>query len=100
MVSILPRSSSSARSQVRDDRVHVVGDEDDPAPCSRLRSKRLEALALEDRVADGEHLVDQHHVGVDLDHDGERQPDLHAGRVVLQLQIDELPSPANSITSS
>ena len=38
----------------------------------------LEALLLERGVADGEHLVDQQHVGVDLDRDGEAEPHAHA----------------------
>ena len=48
------------------------------------------ALLLEGRVADGEDLVDQEDVGVGLHHHGEGQPDVHAGRVVLELQVHEL----------
>ena len=50
----------------------------------------LEALLLEGGVADREHLVDQQHLGVDLDRDREGEPHGHAGRVVLQLEVDEL----------
>ena len=41
-------------------------------------------------VADREHLVDQHDVGVGLDHHGEREADQHPRRVVLELEVDEV----------
>ena len=47
-------------------------------------------FCAEGGVADGEHLVDQHDVGVGLDHDREGEPDQHPGRVVLELEVDEL----------
>ena len=50
----------------------------------------VEALLLERGVPDGEHLVDQQDVGVDLDGGGECEPNVHPRRVVLQLEIDEL----------
>ena len=50
----------------------------------------VEALLLEGGVADGEHLVDQQDVGVDLDRDRERQADVHARGVVLELEVLEL----------
>ena len=34
--------------------------------------------------------VDQQHVGVDLDSDGEGKSDVHARRIVLQLELLEL----------
>ena len=49
----------------------------------------VEALLLEGRVADREHLVDQHHIGVGMHHHRERQADLHPRRVVLELLVDE-----------
>ena len=59
------------------DRAHVVGDEQDGA-CPRADALELvEALLLERRVADREHLVDQQDVGVDLDHHAEGEPDQH-----------------------
>ena len=42
-------------------------------------------------VADGEHLVDQQHVGIDVDRDGEAEAHVHAGRVGLHRRVDELP---------
>jgi hypothetical protein len=50
----------------------------------------LEALLLEGGVADREHLVDEQDVGVDLDGHREREAHAHAGRVVLELEVDEL----------
>ena len=60
------------------------------APLRADPSELVEALLLEGRVPDGEDLVDEQDVGVDLDHHGERQPDEHAGRVVLDLQLGEV----------
>ncbi len=37
----------------------------------------VEALLLEGCVADGQHLVDEQHVGLDLNRDGEAQPHAH-----------------------
>ena len=50
----------------------------------------VEALALEGLVADREHLVDEQHVGVDVDGDREAEAHVHARRVVLHLLVDEL----------
>ena len=50
----------------------------------------VEALLLEALVADGEHLVDEQDVGLDVDRHGEAQTDVHARRVVLHLVVDEL----------
>ncbi len=43
-----------------------------------------------DGVADREHLVDEHDVGVGLDHHREREPDHHPRRVVLELEVGEV----------
>ena len=50
----------------------------------------VEALLLEGGVADGEHLVDEQDVGVDLDRHREGEPDVHARGVVLELELLEL----------
>ena len=47
------------------------------APASLQARELVEALLLERGVADGEHLVDEQDVGVDLDGGRERQPDVH-----------------------
>ncbi len=48
------------------------------------------ALLLEGGVPDRQHLVDQQHVGVGLQHRREGEPDQHPRGVVLQFQFDEL----------
>ena len=50
----------------------------------------VEALVGEALVADRQHLVDQQHVGIDVDGDGEAEPHVHAGRVGLHRRVDEL----------
>src|SRR3954453_9584765 len=71
------------------DRVEVVADEHHRLALGAEALERDHALLLEALVADREHLVEQEHVEVDLDRDRVRKPDLHAGREVLQLLVDE-----------
>ena len=71
-------------------RAHVVRDEDDRAAAVAQIVEDVEALLLEGGVADRQHLVDEQDVGIDLDRHRERQPDVHAGRVVLELEVLEL----------
>ena len=68
---------------------HVVGDENDRLALRAQLVEHREALLLERRVTDREHLVDQQYVGVRLHHGREGKPHLHAGRVVLELEVDE-----------
>ena len=72
------------------DRAHVVGHEQDRAALALEPLELVEALLLEARVADREHLVDQQDLGVDLDRDREREPHRHARGVVLQPHVEEL----------
>ena len=72
------------------DAAHVVRDEQDRAALRLHPVELVEALVLEGGVADRQHLVHEHDVRVDLDRDGKRQPHLHPGRVVLQLEVHEL----------
>ena len=72
------------------DRVEAVRDEDDRAALGLERADPVEALALERLVADGEHLVDEKDLRVDVDGHGEREPDVLAGRVELHLGVDLL----------
>jgi hypothetical protein len=51
-------------------------------------------------VADRQHLVDQQHVGIDVDGHGEAEAHVHAGRVGLDRRVDEVLSSANSTISS
>ena len=48
-----------------------------------------EAAPLELGVADGEHLVDEQDLGLEVRGDGEREPDVHAARVPLHRRVDE-----------
>ena len=48
-----------------------------------------EAPPLELRVADGEHLVDEQDLRLEVGRDGEREPDVHAARVALDRCVDE-----------
>ena len=41
-------------------------------------------------VADGEYLVDEQDVRVDVDRDGEAEPHVHPGRVGLDRRVDEV----------
>jgi hypothetical protein len=50
----------------------------------------VEALLLEHRVAHGQHLVEEEDVGIHLDRGGERETDLHARGVVVELHVDEV----------
>ena len=47
-------------------------------------------LRWNDGVADGQHLVDQQHVGLHVDGHREPEPDVHARRVELDLVVDEV----------
>src|SRR4029077_18815438 len=72
------------------ERAHVVCDENDRAPLVAHAIEDVEALLLERRVAYREHLIDEQDVGVNLYRDGKGEPDMHARRVVLELQLLEL----------
>ena len=49
----------------------------------------VEALPLEALVTDGERLVDENHLGVEVDRDRESEPHVHAGRVGPHGHVDE-----------
>ncbi len=72
------------------DLVQAVRDEDDRLVGLAQRVHAPHALLLERRVADGEHLVDEQHVGVELADDREAQAGLHARAVVLHRRVDEV----------
>ena len=71
------------------DRLCVVRDEDDRAAAPLELGDLAEALALERLVADGEHLVEQQHVGLDVRRDREAEAHVHPGRVRPHGQVDE-----------
>ena len=60
------------------------------APLAPDAVELVVALLLEGGIADGQHLVDQEDLGVDVDHHREREPHEHARGVVLHLQVDEV----------
>ena len=65
----------------RADAAHEIGGvrhDDDRAALVLELVHAVQALALEGLVADGEHLVDEQHVGIDVDRDREAEPDVHA----------------------
>ncbi len=65
-------------------------DKHNRAPLALEPVELLEALLLKGGVADGQHLVDQQDLGVDLDRGGKREAHQHPRGVVLELQVDEL----------
>jgi hypothetical protein len=68
----------------------VVGDEDQGAAAAAELGDAPHALALEGLVADGQHLVQQQHIGLDVRGDRECQPHHHAARVGAHRHVDEL----------
>ena len=68
--------------------VGAVAHEENGAPLRLKLLHAVEALLLKHLVADGQHLVDQQDVRVDVDGDGETKAYEHAGRVVLHLAVD------------
>ena len=78
-----------AVAELRDGR-QCVGDEDHrPARVGELLHAP-EAAPLELGVADGEHLVHEQDLRLQVRGDGEREPDVHAARVALDGRVDEL----------
>ena len=72
------------------DGLRVVRDEEDRAAAVLELGDLPEALPLELLVADGEHLVEQQHVGLDVRRDREAEAHEHARRVRAHRQVDEL----------
>ena len=79
-----------ARSQMRSIDGRVVGDEHERRAGRHPLGDQREALALERLVADGEDLVDQQHVGVEVGDDREAEPQEHARAVGLDRHVDEV----------
>src|SRR6266511_2401519 len=72
------------------DRLHVVGDEQDGAPSSAEGLHATEATLLEFGVPDGEHLVDQHDLRLEVCCDRKCEPHSHPAGVALHRCVDEL----------
>src|SRR5205823_3305100 len=71
------------------DGVEVMADEDHRSPLARDLPHSAEALPLELRVADREHLVHEQNVGTHVRSDAEREPYIHAARVALYGRVQE-----------
>ncbi len=69
--------------------VHAVRHEQQRHPCLGELLQPLQAFELERRVAHGERLVDDQHVGVDVDRHREGEPQLHPARIRLGRLLDE-----------
>jgi len=80
-------------------RGRVVADEQQRAALLEF-AQEAHALLHEARVADGQRLVDDEDVGVDVRHDGEREPHRHAGRVRLDGCSMNSPMSANAQMAS
>ena len=72
------------------DRVRIVRDEDDRPAVPVEVEDPVEALALERGVADGEDLVEQEHVGIEVRRDGEPEAHEHPRRVGAHGDVDEV----------
>ena len=71
------------------DEIERVRDEENRLVAAAEFSELVEALVCETLVADCEHLVDQQHVGVDVNRDGEAETHVHPRRIGLHRRIDE-----------
>ena len=84
-----PRSSSSADVASRCTAAMLWLTNSTVRPPLRDVVHLAEALLLEARVADRQHLVDDQDLGLEVRGDGEREPHVHAARVVLHRRVDE-----------
>ena len=71
------------------DRLHVVRDEEHGSTGGPDLFHTAEASGLELRVADGEDLVDQEDLGLEVRGDRECEPHVHSARVPLDRRVDE-----------
>ena len=72
------------------DQPERVRDEQNRLAAALELGELVQALVREALVADREYLVNQQHIRIDVDRDGESQPHVHAGRVCLDRRVDEL----------
>ncbi len=70
--------------------LHLVRDEEHRAAGLAQVLHAPEAAALELRVTDGEHLVHEQDLGLEVSRDGEGEPHRHPARVALDRRVDEL----------
>src|ERR1700749_4212821 len=79
-----------ARTEPRDSR-HIVRDEEYGASLLPDALHLVEALTLESCVADGEHLVNNQHLRVEMRGHGEGLTNVHPRRVAFDGRVEELP---------
>ena len=72
------------------DRARIVGHEDDGPSRTLEVPDPPEALLLERLVSDGQHLVEQQHVRLDVHRHGEPEAHVHPGRVGTHWHVLEL----------
>ena len=84
----VPSARASAGTQGGHGR-HVVADEEHGPPRPATLAHLAEALLLERRVADREHLVDEQDLRLEMRGDRERQAHVHAARVALHRGVEE-----------
>ena len=70
--------------------LELVRDEQHRAAAAAELGKLVEALVRERLVADGQHLVHEQHVGIDVDGDRESKAHVHARGVGLHRRVDEV----------
>ena len=68
---------------------HVVRDEEDGLAVVDQLPQRFERAPPERQVADRQHFVDEHDVGVAVNRDAEAEPGVEARRVALHRRIDQ-----------
>ncbi len=76
------------------DRLHGRGrvrDEQDRPPVGEEALQRSHALLLKILVANGEDLIEEQDVRLELRGDGEAEPHVHPGRIALDRDVHELP---------
>ena len=72
------------------DQAERMGDQKDRLAAAPELGELVEALVGEALVADGQHLVHQQDIGIDVDRDREAEAHVHAGRVGLDRRVDEV----------
>src|ERR1700716_1066229 len=72
------------------DCVHRMADEDDCRPFSLKDSHAVKTAKLEGDITDGEDLIDEQDVRLDMDCHREPQSHVHTGRIELHRCVDEL----------
>ena len=85
-----PSSSQTASSQKRSTRLSEWVTSRIVLPRRRNSANLSRHLWVKPFVADGEHLVHEQDVGIDVDRHGKTEPHVHAGRVGLDRRVDEV----------